>query len=86
MWKQSVKQKGKDMFSEMLSILSMKQQQNDNEHPDAQVTKDNLFDLLKAMNPGEPQESEEGDIRLLCVWRVLQEQRRSEGTLHDYAL
>ena len=52
MWKQSVKQEGKEMFSEMLSILSMKQQQNDNEHPDAQVTENYFFDLLKAMNPG----------------------------------
>ena len=74
------------MVSEMLSILSMKQQQNDNEHPDAQVTKNNLFDLIKAMNPGERQESEEGDIRLLGVWRVFQEKKRFKGRLHDYAL
>ena len=70
MWKQSVKQEGKEMFSEMLSILSMKQQQNDNEHPDAQVTENYFLDLLKAMNPGEPQESQEGDSWLLRVWRV----------------
>ena len=35
---QSVKQEGKELFNEMISILSIKQQQNDNEHPDAQVT------------------------------------------------
>ena len=67
-------------------MASLKQQQNDNKHPDAQVTKFNLFHLLKAMNPGEPQKSEVGDIQQLRVWRVFQEQRRIEGTLHDYAL
>ena len=44
------------------------------------------FDLLKAMNPDELQESEEGDSRLLRVWREFQKQRRFEGTFHDYAL
>ena len=48
MWKQSVKQKGKDMFSEMLSILSMKQQQNDNKHPDAQGTKKLFIWFIKS--------------------------------------
>ena len=38
MWKQSVKQEGNDLFNEMISILSIKQQQDDNEHLDAQVT------------------------------------------------
>ena len=47
-----VEAEGKEMFSEMLSILSMKQQQKDNEPPDTQVTENYFFDLLKAMNPG----------------------------------
>ena len=51
-------------------MASLKQQQNDNKHPDAQVTKFNLFHLLKAMNPGEPQESKEGDITALGVASV----------------
>ena len=47
MWKQSVKQEGKDLFNKMISILSIKQQQDDNEHPDAQVTANYyLFKIL----------------------------------------
>ena len=35
---QRVKQEGKELFNEMISILSIKQEQNDKKHPDAQMT------------------------------------------------
>ena len=43
------------------------------------------FGLFKALNPGEPQESEEGDSQQLQVWRESQKERRFDGTFHDYA-
>ena len=60
-------QEGKELFNEMISILSIKQQQNDNEHLDAQVTTNLYFVILKPMIPSENQELEAVYSRLFQV-------------------
>ena len=42
MWKESCKQEGKDQFNELLSIFSLKQQEEDRGHADAKV-REHLF-------------------------------------------
>ena len=37
MWKEHCKKEGKDMFSDILSLVSMKQREKDAEHPMAKV-------------------------------------------------
>ena len=91
MWKKSCKQEGKDQFDELLSIFSLKQQEEDQGHADAKVREDYYgtsahFYRWLILISGETKDPPACLPRLFRVWRDVQEQGWPPGTLCNSSL